>query len=821
MRTNVFLTAGIISLLGAGVACAQSVVPEARTLASTLLGRAATDDEAKTPQSLWDAVERHDELLADWLRQDLNLAPHQTPFADVTCIDTFLKAASTVSGQSQISNHQSLIANLSAYRAACAERRARRLAPVKAGLPRLVYARHFVMGSSHYAYTEALSDAQNERSFRAGGQLCLAEWRDGLWQETVLFETKDGIIRDADVDYDGKRILFALKQSDRGDDYHLYEMDADTRAIRQLTRGLGIADYEGCYLPDGNILFNSTRCMQIVDCWWTEVSNLYRCDADGGNILRMTFDQVHDNYPTVAPDGRVFYTRWEYNDRSQMYPQPLFQMAQDGTGQTAVYGENSWFPTTIIHARGIPGSGKLFAVATGHHSRQPGDLILIDPAKGRQEAEGVTLIAPVRPTKSEKIDAYGQDGDLFAYPYPIDDRNLLVTYNPDGWDTVDGKRREERMTGFGIYWMDIDGNRELLVSRRKLSCGRAVPLQPRPRPPARPSLVDYRKPIGTFYVQDVYTGEAMAGVPRGTVKTLRVIGIDYRIAGIGNNSNSGPGGGALISTPVSIGNGAWDPKILIGDAPVHEDGSVFFTTAARAPVYFMLLDDKGRMVQTMRSWTTLQPGENASCVGCDEPKNSVPLASARPTRALAAGAKPLTPIFGPRRGFSFAKEIQPILDKHCAACHDGTKEGRPNLTAETVTDPGAKRHWSRAYLALTHARPDEKEPPSRWRGDPNHKSLNWISAASAPPLQKPYSAGSNASAFFTNMLDKGHCKTLPPEAAARLALWVDLGVPFCADYTEAADWSQEEWAKHEKYKAKRDAADAEDRATLTTLGRMR
>ena len=136
MRTNVFLTAGIISLLGAGVACAQSVVPEARTLASTLLGRAATDDEAKTPQSLWDAVERHDEMLADWLRQDLNLAPHQTPFENAACIDTFLKAASTVSGQSQISNHQSLIANLSAYRAACAERRARRLAPVKAGFPR-------------------------------------------------------------------------------------------------------------------------------------------------------------------------------------------------------------------------------------------------------------------------------------------------------------------------------------------------------------------------------------------------------------------------------------------------------------------------------------------------------------------------------------------------------------------------------------------------------------------------------------------------------------------------------------------------------------
>ncbi|HRU70667.1 MAG TPA: hypothetical protein P5111_06275, partial [Kiritimatiellia bacterium] len=115
----------------------------------------------------------------------------------------------------------------------------------------------------------------------------------------------------------------------------------------------------------------------------------------------------------------------------------------------------------------------IFAIATGHHSRQPGKLILIDPARGRQEAEGVTLVAPVRPTKSVIIDAYGQDGDLFAYPYPIDERTLLVTYNPDGWTKVDGKRHEDRMTGFGVYWMDIDGQRELLVSRRGLACGRA------------------------------------------------------------------------------------------------------------------------------------------------------------------------------------------------------------------------------------------------------------------------------------------------------------------------------------------------------------
>jgi hypothetical protein len=547
------------------------------------------------------------------------------------------------------------------------------------------------------------------------------------------------------------------------------------------------------------------------------VSNLYRCNQDGQEILRLGFDQVHVNYPTVTDDGRVLYTRWEYNDRSQMYPQPLFQMAQDGTGQTAVYGENSWFPTTIIHARGIPDSGKIIAVATGHHTRQPGDLILIDPSKGRQEAEGVTLIAPVRPTKSVIVDAYGQDGGLFAYPYPIDEKSLIVMFNPDGWTKVNGKRVENRMTGFGLYWMGVDGQRELLVSRQGLSCGRPVPLRPRPRPATKPSTVKLRQADGTFYVQDVYAGPAMAGVPRGAVKTLRVVGLDYRLAGIGANGNGGPGGGAMISTPVAVGNGAWDPKILVGDAPVYADGSVFFTVAARQPLYFMLLDAKGRMVQTMRSWTTLQPGENASCVGCHESKNSVPLASARPTLALAAGARTLAPVSGPRRGFSFLKEIQPILDARCVTCHDGKDDKKPDLTSAVVTDPAAKRNWTRSYLALTHARPDRKEDQSRWRGDATHKVLNWVSSASAPTLQKPYSAGSNTSALFAEMLDKGHCKGLTPEESARLAMWVDLGVPFCGDYTEANAWDEKEKAKYEQFKAKRDRADAADKKVISAL----
>lgn len=699
---------------------------------------------------------------------------------------------------------------LELYVEACRQRRKVRLGAFLEQSPQIVFAKHYTLGGSHYAYTEGQSDAQAERHFTPGSALCLLRYDGSQVAVETLLEDPGGVIRDPDVSYDGRRVLFAWKKSDLEDDYHLYEMNLESREIRQLTSGLGVADYEGAYLPCGDILFNSSRCVQTVDCWWTEVSNLYRCDADGGSLRRLTFDQVHDNLPTVTDDHRILYTRWEYNDRGQIYPQPLMQMNPDGTNQSDFYGGNSWFPTTILHARGVPGTQKVVAVASGHHTRQTGKLILIDPSKGRQENEGVQLIAPVRETPADKVDRYGQEGELFQYPYPLSETEYLVTYHPVGWDW-----KESLGLRTGIYFMTIDGKRELLASDAVLPCSQPIPLRPRAVHRIRPSLVDYRKDTGTCYVQDVYIGPGLAGVPRGTVKTLRAVKLDFRVAGIGENRNGGPGGSALISTPVAIGNGTWDPKIILGDATVYDDGSVFFSLPARTPVYFQLLDEQGRMVQTMRSWATLQPGENASCVGCHEHKNSTPVADLPLTAALGAGAETLRPFYGEKRGFSFAAEIQPLLDRKCASCHSAAGGDEPFLTCEPVIDELAKRRWSRAYLNLTHAQPDNDK--GHWRGNPDHPLLNWVSAQSAPPMLAPYSAGS-ASSKVVQLLAEGHeGAELSREEMDKFCAWIDLGVPFCGDYREANAWTPEETAKYDRYLNKRQRLAAEEQASLESL----
>ena len=70
----------------------------------------------------------------------------------------------------------------------------------------------------------------------------------------------------------------------------------------------------------------------------TQVGVLYRCDADGSHIQRLSHNPEHDNTPAVLPDGRILYTRWEYVDRSEVSFHHLWTANPDGTGQMVFYG---------------------------------------------------------------------------------------------------------------------------------------------------------------------------------------------------------------------------------------------------------------------------------------------------------------------------------------------------------------------------------------------------------------------------------------------------------------------------------------------------
>jgi len=729
------------------------------------------------------------------------------------------------------------------YLQACQLRRLGRLAVLRSHAAKIVFTKHyFLSGVVHYAWTDHITDQQYSEGnvdFRLGASLLLLTvGGEGQVRLETLLETPAGIIRDPNVSYDGAKIVFAMRRNDTDDDYHLYVMDAATRAVRQITLGLGVSDIEPCFLPNGDIVFVSSRCIQLTDCWRQAVSNLYTCDSQGRFLRRLGYDQVHTNYPQTLDDGRVIYTRWEYNDRGQIFPQPLFVMNGDGTGQAEFYGGNSWFPTSILHARGIPGTQKVIGIASGHHTTQRGKLIMVDRSQGTQEAAGIEYLAPRKAAEAVRVDRFGWEGEQFQYPHAFDEQSYLVTYCPEG---SPNPQNGPFPVPYGVYFMTEDGRRELLAYDPAVHCNQAVPLVTRPVPPPRPSQVDYTQTMGRYYVQDVHHGQGVAGVPRGTVKALRVVAIEYRAADAYYNSNVGEAGRSHSRTPPAINNGSWDVKHVLGTVPVEADGSAYFEVPARTPVYFQLLDERGYAVQTMRSWSTLQPGETQTCIGCHESKHEVP----PPMPSLAAtrsGARRLTPFdqfaaqhgvrnpitdtsltpreavkalltvnapngLGPPEGFSYVREVQPIFDKHCVRCHTGGKaeDGRdapfslqgdvlpysytqcPNNGDKTQD---AHRAFTASYLNLTRF----------GHGD---GPVNWISAQSRPTLLPPYATGAATSKLMQHLEPSHNDVQVSPAEKQRVACWIDLCVPFCGSYTDANQWEERVEATYLYFEAKR------------------
>ena len=545
--------------------------------------------------------------------------------------------------------------------------------------------KHKTLGGSHYAYTESLTDNTAENTFSPGSQmvrLSLIE-KDGIIirKEEMLLESKNGTLRDPDVSEDGTKVLFSWKQS-ASDDYHIYEMDLNSKNVKQLTFGNEVADFEPKYLGNGKIIFSSTRCVQTVDCWWTTVSNLFICDADGSNIIRVGYDQVHTTYPTVTDDGRVLYTRWDYNDRTQMFVQGVFQMFPDGTNQTEVYGNGSNFPTTLLHTREVPGNPGLYiSIAAGHHTYQGGKMVLVDTTKGRNNGDSVTYLFD-EGSRNDNEDAQNQDGPIYKYPVAINDHEFLVSYSRYGWDNSDIPS-SRRNTKFGIYYMNLQTKERILISHPTDDYGASqIALIKNREIFERPSMVNQAVEYGTYYMGNVYDGEGMKGVEFGTAKYLRIVELEFRSSTAGATQGEGYGSSGQYA-PVGTGNSSWDVKRVLGIVDIEEDGSALFKVPANRPVYFQVLNADGEMIQTMRSWSTLMANETFSCVGCHEDKNTVPPHQSTTTIAMNKGVQTIRPDLwmttvnedtydaaDDSKGFSYTEVVQPILDANCISCHN-------------------------------------------------------------------------------------------------------------------------------------------------------
>jgi len=576
-------------------------------------------------------------------------------------------------------------------------------------------------------------------------------------QTSTLFRPSNGeFVGDVDLHFDADRMLFSMP-GDNGR-WQVFEIHADGSGLRQLTGEQPDVDsYDACYLPDGRIIFTSTACFIGVPCVTgaSHVATLYVMDADGGNIRQLCFDQEHNWCPTMLNNGRVLYSRWEYTDTPHSNTRLLFHMNPDGTQQMEYYGSNSYWPNSIFYARPIPGHPtQVVSIVGGHHDNpRMGELILFDPALGRFEADGVVQSIPGYGQKVEPTIADGLTRDSwpkFLHPYPLSEKYFLVSSKPTPTSL------------WGIYLVDVFDNMLLIAESPGYALLEPVPFRKTAAPPVIPDNVDLTRCDAEVYIPDIYVGDGLKGIPRGTVKALRLF--TYHFA---YHNLSG-------SMGVVGMDGPWDIKRVIGTVPVFEDGSARFRVPANTPIALQPLDDEGKALQLMRSWMTAMPGEFLTCAGCHEPQNTAP-----PTKQTLALAEPPAEIkswYGPTRGFAYAREVQPVIDKHCVGCHDGQPQPDGGQIAdlrgtEKISDyriHGMAAMGGRFSVGYSEL----------------HRFVRRPGLESDYHLLTPMEFHSDTTQLV-QMLDKGHHGVkLDAEGWDRLITWIDMNCPYHGTWGE-------------------------------------
>ncbi|NOX53748.1 MAG: hypothetical protein GXP27_04800, partial [Planctomycetes bacterium] len=495
-------------------------------------------------------------------------------------------------------------------------------------------------------------------------------WRQaGQPMRTIYKPPKGHMIQHPELHWDADRLLFTAPGPKGA--FQVFEINLDGTGLRQITCDTGpdVDNGDPCYLPDGRIIFNSTRLFIGVPCedGQSYVSSLCLTDPDGRHTRLLTIDQESAWHPAVLNDGRVLYTRYEYANVSHQFGRLLFRMNPDGTGQMAYYGTNSYWPNSIFYARPIPGHPTMvIGVVCGHHGpNKTGRLVLFDPARGTRETAGAVQTIPgySKPVKRTVADVlYGDDWPKFTHPWPLSDKYFLVS-----------ARLHPQQLEYAIYLVDVFDNIVEVCRLPGYSLFEPQPIKRRPRPPVIPDRVKPGEKEATIYLVDVYRGEQMRGVPRGTVKKLRLFTYNYVY-----RHTIRRGFGHLATPGV---DGPWEPRFILGTVPVREDGSALFKVPANMPIAVQPLDADGKAVQQMRSWYTAMPGERFTCIGCHERPTETPPSTA--TLALAGSPDHIEPWRGPPRGFDFELEIQPVLDRYCVGCHDGSQPDRPDFSRKS------------------------------------------------------------------------------------------------------------------------------------------
>lgn len=595
----------------------------------------------------------------------------------------------------------------------------------------------------------------NENSFAPGGAMRIFDVDSR--KSRTLIEITDGVVRDPEISFDGKKIIFSMRKS-KEDFYHIYEMNVDGTGLKQLTHAEGVSDIDPLYLPDGGIVFTSTRQPKYCMCNRHIMGNLFRMNGDGSNITQIGVSTLFEGHSSLLSDGRILYDRWEYVDRNFGDAQGLWTVNPDGTKHSIYYGNNTASPGGVLEGRQIPGTDLVVCTFSSCHDRPWGAIAVIDRKKGVDGRDAVVKIWPkecINIVGNGDLDSFKWISNFYEDPFPINEDYFLTSrtiwFKRGSWNIDDSKQ--------GIYLLGMDGTEVLLIEGDKSLYDPQI-IQPREKPLILPSMRNFEDKTGRFYVENVYEGTHMAGVKKGEAKWLRVVESPEKRTwtkqGWFGQGEQAPG----------MNWHSFENKQILGEVPIEEDGSASFIVPAGKHVYFQILDKDKKMIQSMRSGVSLMPGEINGCVGCHEDRLSIP--APMPKRPIALSKKPaeLSKWMGKEPfKFSFMEHVQPILDKHCVSCHDFDNNDRKKL----VLAKDMNAFFNAAYVNLYV-----------------NKIVSLVGGGPAD-IQQAYSWGSHASKL-TKIIDNGHKGVkLSPKEKETLYTWMDLNGVYYPVYESAFD----------------------------------
>jgi hypothetical protein len=578
-----------------------------------------------------------------------------------------------------------------------------------------------------------------------------------------------------ELSFDGKTILFAYSQALGWDkyhgaecyewtpefSYHIFRCDADGSNLVQLTDG-DWDDFDPCFLPDGRIAFISERRGGYLRCGRNcPVYTLHSMRPDGSDIIRLSYHETHEWHPSVTNDGMLVYTRWDYVDRDTNIAHHIWTCFPDGRDPRSPHGnyphQRETRPWMEMDIRAIPNSRKFVAVTGAHHGNAFGSLVLIDPAVD----DNLSMSQLTRLTPDALFpEAEGGKADVkkwsqYGTPWPLSEDDYLCVY-------------DAAAVNRGIYLIDRFGNRHLLHRDPEISCVNPIPLRPRPVPPVIPSGVvqtaEAREvqpdpPPATISVANVYESD-FEWPPGSRVAALRVIQVLPKTTPPPNE----PRIGVAEQT---------NARAVLGTVPVESDGSVYFEAPVGKEIYFQALDEQGLAIQSMRSGTYVHPGEQLSCRGCHEPRREGPRNAITPL-ALRRAPSPIVPDVDGSNPFNYVRLVQDVLNRNCVECH--VREKALDLSGEVVQPYG----WTQSYSNLAAK-----------YGFYFHVTNGALhSGVHGGARTIPGQFGARAAGLLPYLAEGHYGVKLSSEDLHRITLWLDCNSEFYGSYENTVAQSQ-------------------------------